>query len=433
MKIIIIGAGNGGLQSAKVLAKGGHEVTVYEKGKRGLIGYDWRDDVECEVFKELGLTVPNDSHRVQNVSFMPPFSEQALYIYQDECTMDWGVERRTFSEMLATLAIEAGANIIYETTVDELIIENDNVKGVVVNKENVYADLVVDCSGVNSPFRATLPDSFGIEKDLKADEAFYVYRAMYNKVDGVEEPKKHRRVVYLRPQGVLGIGWCVIEPDGTVNVLVGKIGALSEQERDEMIAFLREKHPIIGNDVIYGGRYAKIPVRYPLTKMVANGYVAIGDCAFMTIPMIGSGIACGLRAGQILADEIVKANSCDVSVLWNYQVRYYREVAKGHFLIDCLKRAVLKANPMDIKYVIDSGFITEDDMKNMTGGEGKKMSGKEICKKIRLAFKRLPFVIFFIGSLLKGVRALKVASKIPDTYDVNKINKWIKKIKKFFE
>ena len=88
---------------------------------------------------------------------------------------------------------------------------------------------------------------------------------------------------------------------------------------------------------------------------------------------------------------------------------------------------------MDIKYVIDSGFITEDDMKNMTGGEGKKMSGKEICKKIRLAFKRLPFVIFFIGSLLKGVRALKVASKIPDTYDVNKINKWIKKIKKFFE
>ncbi len=432
MKIIVIGAGNGGLQSAKVLAKNGHEVIVYEQGKRGFISYDWRDDVEYTVFDDLNIAVPEGSHRIQNVSFMPPFSDKPLFIYQEESKMEWGVERRVFSEQLATLAMDEGATIYYETTVDSLIVEGDKVKGVQVNGEKIYADLVIDCSGVNSPFRATVPDSFGIEKSPNSNEVFHVYRAMYNKVEGVEEPTKHRRVVYLRPMGLLGIAWCVIEPDNTINVLVGKIGGLTEEEKEEMLAYVKARHPIAGDDIVYGGRFATIPVRYPLTRMIADGYVAIGDSAFMTIPMIGSGIACGLRAGQILGEEISKANSCDINVLWNYQVRYYQEVGNKHFLIDSLKRAVLVGNPKDIGYVIDAGFITEDDIKGMTGGQGKKMGFKDICKKIPVALKRLPFIIFFVKSVLKGVKASKLAKKIPTEYDVKKIAKWEKKLKKYF-
>ena len=38
--------------------------------------------------------------------------------------------------------------------------------------------------------------------------------------------------------------------------------------------------------------------------MVADGYAAIGDSAFMTVPVIGSGIANALKAAKILADAI---------------------------------------------------------------------------------------------------------------------------------
>ena len=433
MKIVIIGAGIGGLQSAKVLAEGGNDVTVYERSRKGEISYDWRDDVEYNVFDELDLPIPSDSHRVQNVSFLAPFSDKPLFIYQDEDKMEWGVYRHTFGDMLATRAEEKGAKILYETSVESLVIEDEKVKGVVVCGEIVYADLVIDCSGMDSRFRASLPESMGITKSANPDEAFNVYRAHFNKREGEVEPEKHRRLVYLKPEGALGISWVVCEPDGTENVLIGRIGSLPQEEIDSSIAKLKELHPIIGDDIVYGGRRARIPIRYPLLKMVGDGYVAIGDSAFMTIPLIGSGIACSLRAGQILGETINEARSTDVKTLWKYQVKYYQKIASEHFLVDCMKRKVLVADNDDVKYVIESGFITEDDIKMLTGGEGGKMTAKDVFKKLRLAMKKLPFVLSVAGALLKGVSAMNTAKKIPAEYDEKKIAKWMSKLQKVFE
>lgn len=432
MKIIVIGAGIGGLQSAKVLAEGGNEVVVYERSSQGKISYDWRDDVEYTVFDELNIPIPSDSHRVQNVSFLAPNSDKPLFIYQDEDKMEWGVYRHTFGDMLARRATEAGAEIKYETSVDSLIIEGDSVKGVNVAQEQIFADLVIDCSGMDSKFRASLPESMGIEKQANWDEAFNVYRAHFNKREGEPEPEKYRRLVYLKPEGALGISWVVCEPDGTENILIGRIGELTDEEIDTSIAKLREAHPIIGDDIVYGGRRARIPIRYPLTKMVGNGYVAIGDSAFMTIPLIGSGIAASLRAGQILGDTINADGSTKVETLWKYQVKYYQDIAKEHFLVDCMKRKILVADNDDIKYVIESGFITEDDIKMLTGGEGGKMTAKDICKKLRLAIKKLPFILSVVGALLKGVGAMNKAKNIPTVYDEKKIAKWQAKLQKVF-
>ena len=43
MKIIIAGAGHGGLAAAAKLAKSGFDVTVVEKEKRSALGHDWED------------------------------------------------------------------------------------------------------------------------------------------------------------------------------------------------------------------------------------------------------------------------------------------------------------------------------------------------------------------------------------------------------
>ena len=153
MKIIVIGAGIGGLQSARVLAEGGHDVVVYEKSSKGNISYDWRDDVEYNVFDELNIPIPEDSHRVQNVSFLAPYSDKPLFVYQDEDKMEWGVYRHTFGDMLATRAEEKGAKVVYDTVVEKLIIDGDAVKGVVINGEEILCDLVIDCSGMDSKFR----------------------------------------------------------------------------------------------------------------------------------------------------------------------------------------------------------------------------------------------------------------------------------------
>ncbi|MCR5041882.1 MAG: NAD(P)-binding protein, partial [Clostridia bacterium] len=40
-KIIVAGAGHGGLVAAAHFAKAGYDVTVYEKNAREDLGYDW--------------------------------------------------------------------------------------------------------------------------------------------------------------------------------------------------------------------------------------------------------------------------------------------------------------------------------------------------------------------------------------------------------
>ena len=43
MKIIVAGAGHGGLAAAAELAKAGYDVSVYEAKKRNELGHDWED------------------------------------------------------------------------------------------------------------------------------------------------------------------------------------------------------------------------------------------------------------------------------------------------------------------------------------------------------------------------------------------------------
>ena len=72
------------------------------------------------------------------------------------------------------------------------------------------------------------------------------------------------------------------------DVLVGKFEPFKKGEVKEFVDYLRTINPIIGKKKVRGGQYAEIPVRQSLAVMTADGYAAIGDSAFMTIPLLGS-------------------------------------------------------------------------------------------------------------------------------------------------
>lgn len=59
MKIIIAGAGIGGLAAAEQFGRMGFHVTVYEQAESlNAMRYDWHDDVKPDVFRELALEIP---------------------------------------------------------------------------------------------------------------------------------------------------------------------------------------------------------------------------------------------------------------------------------------------------------------------------------------------------------------------------------------
>ena len=61
-KIVVAGAGHGGVIAAAKLAKEGFDVTVYEKKKRENIGHDWEDRFDFQTVLEA---VEKDERRAE--------------------------------------------------------------------------------------------------------------------------------------------------------------------------------------------------------------------------------------------------------------------------------------------------------------------------------------------------------------------------------
>ena len=432
MKIIIIGAGHGGLQAAKELSKNGFSVTVYEKNSPEKVSYDWWDEVEPSVFEELKITLPPNSRKTGRTSFVAPFSETPLYIEKEENADEWSIKRNSFVLLLVKLAEDAGAEIKFNTPVQKLIIENNEVKGVIVNDKKIFSDLVIDSSGIDSVFRKEVAKIFNITEKIDENDVFTVYRAFVKIMDGEKLPKNHKKKVYLKYLGMPGISWCICEPDGLVNILIGRVGNLHESEFNNALLKLKKANPVISDEIVMGGEFGRIPVRHPLTKMVGKGYVTVGDAAFMTIPLTGSGISNSLRAGEILAEEIIKNNSVSVETLWKYQVKYYEEIGAEHFFTDYIKRTLLMSDTEDIKYIFESGIITEDDLCNFSSGNGLKFTPQELMNKISKCMKKSYFVMTILSALIKGIKAKNQALKIPKIYDEEKIILWQRKVEGLF-
>lgn len=424
-KIIVIGAGQGGLRAAALLAKSGYDVCVYESTDEDSVGINWFDGVSEKLFRDLDITIPENSFKGFPVSFTAPGSDKPLYIWTKPEGMDWSVNRRSFSKQLIAEARECGAELIFGTKVQSLIFNNSSVSGVTVNGEQINADLVIDSSGLHSPFRRSLPVRAGITAEPDESEVFNVYRGIYSQVpDFPKLPDNKKFRMYLKYQGKKSISWCGVEPSGELNVLVGMIGKMDLNSFNLLYSHLKMDNPII--DSVIDGRCAEssIPVRYPLTRFSFPGYAAVGDAAFMTIPIMGNGIENSIRAGQMLAEAIISDDSVSIETLWKYQVRYYREIGAACYLLDWVKRGLLESDNEELKKFIESGFVRDEDIKAVMSGHIGEIPLSEWIKKPGRLLASRKFTGKVLRYALKGVRAAAAAYSIPKKYNSIEIDKW---------
>lgn len=431
-KIVVIGAGHGGMRAAKVLASAGADVTVYEKSARDRLSHEWRDTVESKLFTDLGIPVPEGSYKAEAVTFIPPFADTGLYIWTAEEKKDYSVRRRIFATQLMLDAEQSGAKFVFETPVESLIIDHNLVKGIVVGGEEIHSDLVIDSCGIFSPFRASLPAECGVTAMPGDDEYFTCWHAVMEKNPGVPDYGEEKWPMHLKYMGEKGVCWCGCEPDGYLNVLTGVIGPLDEERRLKLYNGLKHDYPIMSDNIVVGGYQASIPVRYPLPKPMTYGYIAIGDAAFMPIPLVGCGIATSIRAGQMLGEAIVNSGSVSVITLWNYHVKYYRSIGASCCLIDCLKRVLLSIDNDDLRYLMTSGIITNDDIKAIFSGNISLISASELLSRLKKAGKAMGTFGQIAGALAKGIAALTWAKSIPSHYDAEKIAAWVKAGEKIY-
>lgn len=429
-KILVAGAGHGGLSAAICLARKGYDVTVVESKLPENLGYDWHDTMPADTFEYVGIDLPEEYEASNRMAYVSPNGSTKV-IMPDARRID--VDRIILLKHLVSNAEKAGVKLVFGQKIIAPVIAGAWVTGFTAedaegNTYNYSGDIVIDACGMNSPVRKNLPAHFGIQNEFDRQNIFDVYRIyLENKTGEITDPPY---IVTFFNLDKPGIDWMNTNKD-FIDIIVGKFefsGDLTQDEIDATIAKYKKDFPYIGDKVLRGGTgVERIPISRMLPLIVGNGYAAVGDSAGMTVPLTGSGIALSMKAGRILADTIEAAEDKDLTVkmLWPYQYKYYQDFGKDYVLLDLFKKLFTYISTDEINYVMEKEILTADKMAIADGFPLKI----ELSYLLHVASVALPLAPMAPDMLkcFKLLPLLPVINKtMPAEYDAQKVHSWVK-------
>ncbi len=426
MRIVVAGAGHGGLLAAGLLARTGHDVTVLEKKQPDALGHDWEDRFTLSLLENyLGIAVsdlPEGSVRVRgDCVFVSPFRAGRVEVRYPEERAQRVMWRKSLIELLLNFARDNGADLHFGVSVTSPLTESGRVSGVMTDAGVFPADLVVDACGVFSPLRRNLPATFGVERDVRRGDLFYAYRAYFDRRPTETDLPFE---VYLCHNGEQGLSWYCANPD-SADILIGRIDPLSPQKVEAEIAAFRAEHPEAGESLLHGGQYGFIPVRRPLTKMIADGYAAVGDSAFMTTPMNGMGIDLSLHAGKLLADTVASCTGpVSAEVLWQYNRMFHTLYGGDAAKNEGLKNALLTLPGEGVEFLFTSGVIQSSDL----DGGGENMDVQTMLQKLSAGVGQPAWFGAVLRGVLRGAQVRALYRSAPKTYDPSAVRIWSRRI-----
>lgn len=432
-KILVAGAGHGGLVAAIHLAKNGYDITVIEKENPDTIGHDWHDWLSLDAFDRSGIDRPDESIYFPGMpqGFRNPKATVMLRVPvgEDSICMD----RKLLISYLLSLAEKSGVKFIFNTEILSAVTDGAKVKGLNLRDNEriyaIYSDLVIDAAGMYSPVRRNLPAVCGIEKEIDGTGVFHVYRAYFKNLTGEKTDPPY--LINLFNQNIPGIGWTVSD-ENYVDILIGKFGSAGPLTADEVNSSLdafRKEFPFIGQEILRGGTFIDLPIKRMLPMLVCDGYAAIGDSAGMTVPLNGSGIILSMNAGKILAEAILKfEGSYDKKSLWSYQYEYFHHYGKDLIIIDKLKDFFNYVKGEQVDYLLEKEILTPE-LIAVADGAPLTLTPKQIKHIIAVC----PPLLKLIPPLAKNFRTLPfmdaVCRKMPEIYNEQAVKEWTEKYK----
>lgn len=436
-EIIIAGAGHGGVVAAVKLAEAGHKVTVFEKEPKNLLGLPQSDIVEKAAFDYAEIPLPPDAKPVRNqMTFVPLGDDVSRITLPASERESVSVDRKKLISHLLSCAENAGAEIVYGTEITAPVVLGNRVCGIKTNNGDFYGDLVIDSCGVFSPVRSALPEYMCVNRKIGKYDVLHTYRAYFDKKPDVPDPETTYNV-YLRDDGTVGFSWLVTEKD-RVDALVGRFHSIDDAEALHVLRKIHNENPHMGTELVNGGSFKCIPVCQPLAVLVANGYAAVGDSAFMTYSAKGSGIAYSLRAGTMLADCVLNDTRgfYDAEHLWEYQKRFFKEIGFSACRIAVAKNLLHYMTAAQLSDLLKQNIITTEEVaKVMEEKVDAILNAKgfsTVKEKVRL-IRDNPILKEMITNVAVWIGRFTVTeSSFPNKYDEEDVEKWNERYNSFF-
>jgi electron transfer flavoprotein-quinone oxidoreductase len=211
--VIVVGAGPAGSAAALTLARKGVNVLMLEKAKipgernmtGGVLYGDFTDEYGfIRLVPDFESSAPLERHMLSHeVVLLGPtdykkgvsryfrLSKTSLAVRLGLFNLNFGtghdysVLRRNFDRWFANLAVQAGAMLSTETTVEGLIKEGGSVVGVRTTREELGARLVIDSSGVTSG----LVEEAGLRGRLLPKQLYHGIKRVYKLDAGTIEKR----------------------------------------------------------------------------------------------------------------------------------------------------------------------------------------------------------------------------------------------------
>ena len=353
---IVVGAGPAGSAAALTMARAGMNVVIFERGdqpgsKNVMGGVLFREATES-VFGRFWEDGPVER----------PVVEQQLWLMGHESVVTAGfrsaefgnppynaftVLRANLDPYLARKAEEAGAYLIPETQVTDLIAEDGKIVGVRTGREgDLYADLVIMAEGINA-FAAV---KAGLRKDFTMDTAALAVKEIHALPREVINERFHVRddegvTILLTGEfshGMMGSGWLYTNKE-SLSLGFGAIVSHMVETKirpNDLIEELKA-HPAVrplvaGSEVKEYSAHLIPEVKFEeLPRPYGDGYMLVGDTAGFVNFLYQEGSNMAIVSGKLAGETaIVAKQRGDFSA---QTLSLYKQKLEGSFILKDLR------------------------------------------------------------------------------------------------
>lgn len=335
MKILIVGAGIGGLVSALCLNKKGYEVEIYEQSEvlselgagvqlspnatRVLDYLELTDDLKPHVFEPRSFQFLN--YKTEKIISKRDLGSK---IQDDFGFPNFDVHRADLQKVLLNKVEEKGIKIYSNMKVIDVGNE-ENKAYIKINEEKIKADIVIGADGIHSVVREKL-----FEKKESSFTGNVAWR-MLIPVDLLPRdlilpdttvwlgPKKH--FVSYHVSGGKNLNCvCLVEQEGWKNESWSERGNIEDLREvyngwNQTIETLLK---IVNPNTLY--RWA-LHDRPPMKQWSKGRIILLGDAAHPMLPFLAQGAAMAIEDGAVLADCISSYEDNEKSLKYFEQIR----------------------------------------------------------------------------------------------------------------
>jgi flavin-dependent dehydrogenase len=343
------------------------------------------------------------------------------------------LNRRLLPEKQRRDAEKLGVQFLFSTYADSLLAEDGFITGVRCRsaKDNSTfkktAKVVVDATGSASRLRTSLPIKSFIQKEIDKEQDVESTGRYIITFEVAKEDKTYfdpdYAIIHL-DQNIAPGGYAWVFPKGENKANVG-LGVAQRkllernraQGRSDTLSSLIEDYvrlnPAIKNWKLAAGQEDEgnskgnwqVPIRRQNDCLVANGYMIVGDAAWMPRPIDAGGIGPAIYASTIAGSVVAEALEVgDVSErgLWKFNVEYVNTYGNRMASSEVLRRFLQTLNNDDLNYGMKH-FLSQDDVDRIIKREQPEFKRAGQASKCLWALPRL--------GLAKGLQYTAVKNK----------------------